>query len=188
MNAVLSPHAPQTLPDIDSLSIQLRRDLRSDHAGETGAVYIYRAILQFTRDPEIIAFATEHLATEERHLSAFENWLPQRDKSRLIPLWRIAGWSLGAVSLLGGRAGVYRTIEAVERFVVIHYQEQLDYLEDDKELSTVTELLRSFMDDEDSHRADAEHRVAGEPGVLSKFWSAIVGGGSSAAVKVCRVI
>ena len=49
MNAVLSPHSPQTLPDIDSLSIQLRRDLRSDHAGETGAVYIYRSILQFTR-------------------------------------------------------------------------------------------------------------------------------------------
>ncbi|MEM1404415.1 MAG: demethoxyubiquinone hydroxylase family protein [Pseudomonadota bacterium] len=180
--------SPQTLPPLATLSTRLRRDLRSDHAGETGAVYIYRAILKFTHDPEIIAFATEHLATEERHLSAFESWLPKHEKSRLIFLWRVAGWSLGAVSLLGGRAGVYRTIEAVERFVVIHYQEQLDYLEGNGDLSSITDLLQSFLDDEDSHRADAEHRVGGNPGVLSRVWSAIVGGGSSAAVKVCRVI
>lgn len=42
--------------------------LRSDHAGETGAVHIYKGIRAVTRLDYIREFAREHQATEERHL------------------------------------------------------------------------------------------------------------------------
>ena len=48
----------------DALPGSVLADLRTDHAGETGAVCIYQGILKFTRDPELQAFAQLHMATE----------------------------------------------------------------------------------------------------------------------------
>ena len=42
--------------------------LRTDHAGEYGAVCLYQAILRVTRDPVIIQFASQTLETETTHL------------------------------------------------------------------------------------------------------------------------
>ena len=39
--------------------------LRSDHAGEVGAVYIYKGILTIAKDPELLEFSKRHLATEQ---------------------------------------------------------------------------------------------------------------------------
>ncbi len=44
-------------------------DLRSDHAGETGAVAIYLGILAVSHNPQIRQFAREHQATEREHLA-----------------------------------------------------------------------------------------------------------------------
>jgi ubiquinone biosynthesis monooxygenase Coq7 len=175
-----------SLPAAETLPSWLLGELRSDHAGETGAVYIYRGILALCRDPATRSFAEEHLKTEEVHLDAFERWLQPQHKSILIPLWRIAGWTLGAVSLLGGRRGVFLTIEAVETFVVQHYQQQLDAIGDSEELATVGALLARFMHDEDHHRDDAAQRKIGEPGVIARLWTGVVGGGSAGAVVVSR--
>ena len=46
--------------------------LRSDHAGEVGAVYIYKGILTIAKDPELVEFSTRHLATEKEHLRKME--------------------------------------------------------------------------------------------------------------------
>ena len=48
-------------------------DLRTDHAGETGAVFIYKGILLVSKDKEIIEFAKNHLLTEKKHLPLTEN-------------------------------------------------------------------------------------------------------------------
>ncbi|MBC7446006.1 MAG: demethoxyubiquinone hydroxylase family protein, partial [Polaromonas sp.] len=50
--------------DTSHLPAGLVADLRSDHAGETGAVWIYRGMLCVTRDAAVRTFATHHLATE----------------------------------------------------------------------------------------------------------------------------
>ena len=50
--------------------------LRSDHAGEVGAVYIYKGILTIAKDPELVEFSTRHLATEKEHLRKIEEVLP----------------------------------------------------------------------------------------------------------------
>ena len=65
-------------------------DLRSDHAGETGAVAIYRGILAVSRDPAIVAFAQCHLTTELEHLALMNQLLPRKQRSKLLFLWKMA--------------------------------------------------------------------------------------------------
>ena len=50
-------------------------DLRSDHAGETGAVWIYHGILSTTNEDAVKEFAQDHLATELHHLEEIEKLL-----------------------------------------------------------------------------------------------------------------
>jgi len=174
------------LPSAADLPIWLQRELRSDHAGETGAVWIYRGILRFSRDPEIRDFATEHLKTEQQHLSIFEAWLPNPLTSLMLPLWRLSGWMLGAISVLGGRRGVFATIESVETFVVAHYQQQIDRLERECLYPDIAAVLQQCSDDEAHHRDDAAERYLGEPGLLLRVWQRLVGGGSALAVIAAR--
>lgn len=75
--------------------IHLLRELRSDHAGETGAVFIYRGIVAVANlrgDADLITFAQRHRETESEHLRLIEDWLPPKLRSRLLGPWRIAGW------------------------------------------------------------------------------------------------
>ena len=98
----------------------LERELRSDHAGETGAVYIYKgiaAVAKISNDAELLSLAKHHGATEEAHLQLIESVLANNLRSRLLALWRIAGWLIGAVPAMFGRRAVYATVMAVETFV-----------------------------------------------------------------------
>jgi demethoxyubiquinone hydroxylase (CLK1/Coq7/Cat5 family) len=108
---------------IDGFPRRLRRELRTDHAGETGAVMIYHGILAVSRDPALRAFASHHLATEQRHLADIEKVVPKRWRSRLLPLWRLSGWLTGALPAFVGARATYATIQAVETFVDRHYAE-----------------------------------------------------------------
>jgi ubiquinone biosynthesis monooxygenase Coq7 len=155
--------------------------LRSDHAGETGAVYIYRGVLSVTRDDEVICFAQHHLATERTHLELMEALVPPEQRSRLLPIWRVAGWLTGALPALFGRAAVFRTIEAVETFVDGHYQEQTPQLANDPRFKELHELLERCRLDEIAHREDAAGRL-GEAGLPGRIWSALVDYGSRAGV------
>ena len=108
-----------------NLTIHLQRELRSDHAGETGAFYIYKGIVAVTQwrdDVEMLTFAKAHGATEADHLSQVEHWLPTTQRSLLLGPWRLAGWLTGALPALFGRRAVFGTIAAVETFVDHHYQ------------------------------------------------------------------
>ena len=49
-----------------------------------------------------------------------------RHRSRLLPLWRTAGWLTGALPAWVGPRAVYATIEAVATFVDQHYAEQIE--------------------------------------------------------------
>ena len=103
----------------------LKGFLRSDHAGEVGAVYIYKGILKIAKDPELVNFSKRHLATEESHLQKIEGVLLKKDRSKLVWLWKVAGFLLGFLPTLFGPKIVFATIEAVEAFVEEHYEEQV---------------------------------------------------------------
>ena len=77
--------------DISELGAGAIAELRSDHAGETGAVYIYLGLLAVGKDPTLRQFANAHLTTEQRHLKTLDDLLPKHIQSKCLPLWRLAG-------------------------------------------------------------------------------------------------
>lgn len=176
------------------LPAALIADLRTDHAGESGAVMIYRGILAVSRDPGVRHFAQHHLATEARHLAQIEALLTRRQRSLLLPLWRIAGWLTGALPALFGPRAVYATIEAVETFVDQHYTDQIELIEQldpartQLPLQSLRALLQTCRSDEIAHRDEAALLFAQGGQRRSRglrLWAGLVGAGSRGAVKIC---
>lgn len=161
-------------------------DLRSDHAGETGAVMIYRGILAASRNAAVREFAARHKATEERHLELLEGILPSAKQSLLLPIWRLAGFLTGWLPALAGPRAVYATIEAVESFVDRHYAEQLDKLPPDAVAEPLRQLLLQCQAEEVEHRDEAAALRGPPPGALLRGWAWLVGHGSAAAVAAAR--
>ncbi len=162
------------------------RDLRSDHAGETGAVQIYRGVLAVARDPALRAFAQRHLATERRHLEVVSQWLPPAQRSRALVAWRGAGWLTGALPALAGPRAVYATVAAVETFVDRHYQAQIDRLAGAPDHTALRDALLACQADERDHRDEAAALRGMPPGPWLRGWCALVGAGSAAAVAIAR--
>lgn len=173
-------------PEAIAVPAQLIADLRSDHAGETGAVWIYRGVLLVSRDAALCEFARRHLATEREHLVRICALLPRKKRSWLLPGWRVAGFFTGALPALFGARAVYSTIEAVETFVDRHYQHQIDRLAAYPEAGALREVLQQCQADEIHHRDEASAAVAGAPGVATRLWCRCVGTGSALAVQVAR--
>jgi demethoxyubiquinone hydroxylase (CLK1/Coq7/Cat5 family) len=186
-----------------ALPHELLRELRTDHAGETGAVMIYRGVLAATRDPALRAFAEHHLDTERRHLTQIEQLIPERERSRLLPLWRVSGWLTGALPACAGPRAVYATIQAVETFVDRHYADQVRLIDTllsarpgvepsepraamARELQNLRAVLEQCRLDEVSHRDDAAHRWDGHASAWLRLWQGMVGRGSAWAVALCR--
>ena len=169
-------------------AVWLERELRSDHAGESGAVAIYAGILFATRDPAVRAFAAAHQATEAEHLALIETVLPAARRSRLVGLWRVAGFATGFLPALAGPRAVYATIASVETFVDAHYQAQIDRLTAEGIEPELTALLERCRQDEVHHRDEAQAAFAGPPGALLGLWCRLVGAGSAHAVKIARRI
>ena len=163
--------------------------LRSDHAGEVGAVYIYKGILSIAKDPVLVEFSKRHLETEKEHLRKIEAVLPASKRSKLVSIWKVAGYLLGFLPSLFGPRIVFATIEAVESFVEDHYEEQLKYLraQNDPDQALI-DLLQSCQDDEIEHKNESAIKKRSTPGFLLNFWMKIVGWGSSSAVKVAKII
>jgi ubiquinone biosynthesis monooxygenase Coq7 len=171
------------------LTLFLERELRSDHAGETGAVFIYRgiaAVARWRRDDELLAFAHQHGQTEAEHLSLIEAWLPVHRRSLLLGPWRLAGWLTGALPALLGRRAVYGTVAAVETFVDHHYQQQIDHLHVHGGPDGLQELLVRCQADEVHHRDEAAALAGGALPWSLRLWCGLVGAGSAAAVVVAR--
>ncbi len=170
------------------LPVWLIGELRSDHAGETGAIAIYDGILAVTRDADLIQFSTRHRETERGHLVALEDVLPQDERSALLPLWRVAGWLTGALPALFGTRAVHVTIDAVETFVDAHYQTQIDALDASGTHADVRALLEQCRLDEVEHRDEARDLHAGTSGPAARIWSWMVSAGSGAAVALAKRI
>ncbi len=169
----------------------LRADLRSDHAGETGAVWIYRGLLATSRDPGVRALARAHLATEQGHLDSLRPVVRWPQRSWLLPGWRVAGFLTGALPALAGPRAVHATIAAVETFVDEHYREQLDRIDALPEPSRqaaapLRALLAQCREDELAHRDEARAALTAPPGPLLRAWCAVVGSGSKIAVALAR--
>lgn len=164
----------------------LIRELRSDHAGETGAVWIYNGILAVSRDEEVREFSERHLKTEQNHLALMNQLLPADQRSRLLPIWKVAGFLTGVVPALIGARAVYATIQAVEDFVVRHYWPQVERLREDGLIDTA-EILNQCMRDEMVHQREAQSKLQ-HTGPFANLLNRFVVAGSALAVAAARRI
>lgn len=186
--AAVSSIGPEEILALAPTVPDLLGDLRSDHAGEAGAVMIYRGILAGSGNADVRRFAAEHMATELEHLGLMEVLVPASQRSRLLPAWKIAGWLTGFLPALAGPTAVYATIEAVETFVDRHYHEQIRKLASTGAAGALRSLLCGCRQDELHHRDEARAAQYKPPGRVLRVWAAMVGFGSQAAVFAARRI
>ena len=131
--------------------------IRVDQAGEYGAVRIYEGQLAVlgARKSETTD-AIRHMAEQEqRHLETFDALVNGRRvrPTALEPLWRVAGFALGAATALLGEKAAMACTAAVEEVIDAHYARQIARLGDnDPELKKTVEAFRI---DESAHRDTA---------------------------------
>lgn len=131
--------------------------IRVDHAGEYGAVAIYEGQLTvFSKIPSRTHIANQlrHMAEDEQaHLDAFDDYIRTRGvrPTALMPLWKIAGRTLGVATALMGEKAAHACTEAVETVIEGHYTDQITELEaaGETELST---RFTQFRDEEIAHK------------------------------------
>jgi len=138
----------------------VRRIIQVNHAGENGAIAIYRRqIAQAkTRYPDLLPWLQETLGHEQTHRDRFQALMPERG-ARPCPamaVWSVGGWVLGSGTARLGRLGVVICTAAVERTVHAHLVQQIAYLEQHD--PAVAETVREIQRDEDAHLAYAEAR------------------------------
>jgi len=161
--------------------------IRSDHAGETGAVWIYKGARLAFWSEKIRSMAIEHGETEKQHLVVMDYLLPISERSKLISLWKIMGFGLGFISSLFGFKAFCHTIAIVETFVEKHYGEQIKYLENSGNCLGLLIVLRKCCEEEVAHKDEAAQRVSNSRDhVLIFIWRLVVESFSSIAVLVAR--
>ncbi|WP_374470320.1 demethoxyubiquinone hydroxylase family protein [Phenylobacterium sp.] len=166
---------------------RLAEILRVDHAGELGAVSIYRgqrAVLGEAPGRERIAGQLAEMEGHEaEHLARFDRLLTERRvrPTALAPVWRLAGFALGAGTALLGEKAAHACTEAVESVIEEHYAGQIEELSE-LEPELAAELER-FRQEELFHRdlaIDEGAREAPGYGLLS----AVIRNGCRAAIKI----
>src|SRR6266446_6133151 len=130
--------------------------IRVDHAGEFGALRIYEGQLAVLgRNPvpsENVRAIRRMAAQEQKHFDTFDRMVKERAvrPTALEPLWRAAGFALGAATALMGEKAAMACTVAVEDVIDEHYAKQAEYLADaDPELR---DTILAFRDDELAHR------------------------------------
>ena len=175
----------------DAARARLHEMLRVDHAGELGAVHIYRGqhavFAASAAHAEMAAQMAEHERQEQVHLDAFDVILSRRAvrPTALTPLWRAAGFALGAATALMGEKAAHACTEAVESVIERHYAEQIADLSS-REPELATELQR-FRDDEIAHHDHAvSHGAREAPG--HAILTAVIKAGCRAAIKLSEKV
>ena len=156
------------------------RILKVNHAGEHGAVNIYRGqrLASFWRDHALKRELEEFRAHEERHRAIFAAELARRGvrRCRSYGICGFGGLVLGLVTGICGRASIAAVTVAVERVVLRHLEQQLRELDGvDAEAHAA---VASILEDERMHH----DRAAQEPR-QGFFWPRLIRPAVSAATE-----
>lgn len=170
----------------------IARMIRIDHAGEYGAVQIYRgqrAVFGRLPSKTRIARQLEHMeADEQSHLDAFDRYIAERGvrPTALSPAWRLAGFGLGVATALMGEKAAHACTEAVESVIEGHYGKQVEELEAMGETQLAADFAR-YREEETAHKNlavdEGAHEAAGYP-----LLSALIKTGCRIAIKVTERI
>lgn len=155
------------------------------------AVAIYRGqravFAQAAGRERIAGQLAEMEGHEQTHLARFDAILTERQvrPTALAPLWRLAGFALGAGTALIGEKAAHACTEAVETVIEGHYAEQI--AEVAKREPDLAAELSVFRDEELAHRDHAVAEGAREaPGY--GLLGAVIRAGCRAAIKVSEKV
>lgn len=178
-------------PGPGALRARMAEMLRVDHAGELGAVHIYRgqqAVLGQAKGHERTTAQLKEMEGHEAvHLARFDELLNQHRvrPTLMAPVWRAAAFAIGAGTALLGDKAAHACTEAVETVIEKHYADQIAEIGDrDPELAAE---LTKFRDEELAHRDIAIEEGAREaPG--HPILTAVIQAGCRAAIKISEKI
>jgi ubiquinone biosynthesis monooxygenase Coq7 len=165
------------MPGEDAGQRRLEEMIRVDHAGEYGAVQIYRgqrAVFDRIEAKRHVArLIADMEAGEQEHLDTFDRLLADRRvrPTLMAPVWRVAGFGLGAVTALMGERAAHADQSAALKGV-------------DAELKHVVDRFRA---DEIKHKETAiEQGARHAPGY--PLLSAVIKFGCRAAIRISEKI
>jgi len=164
-------------------ALTVTRILRVNHAGEHGAIRIYRAQIRISRRlfPQIVPSLEDMLAHEIRHRAAFREAMPSRGSRpcRALGLWSLGGSLLGLTTALMGRQTIWTCTAAVEEAVHRHLDDQLAFLKGrDDALHAV---ILDIREEELSHLRHAEAQLSA-PGPFRTFLRSLIGLATDAVI------
>lgn len=137
--------------------------LRVNQAGEYGATRIYAGQLAVIGQNRPAGRVIARMASQEnRHLERFDGLMAERGvrPTALQPLWKVAGFALGAATALMSERAAMACTDAVETEIDRHYSRQLADLGDsDPELAAD---IAAFRAEELEHRDIAREHGAAE--------------------------
>jgi len=165
---LLGRHAKAAVGDSLADARTVARILKVNHAGEHGAIRIYRSQIAIARwrYPDIVHELEEMLGHEVNHRARFAEAMPSRHAKpcRMLILWSIGGRLLGMGTALLGRNAIWACTAAVEEAVHRHLNDQLAFLScRDQELYI---LIASIKSEELSHLHHAEERLTSRGPIL----------------------
>ena len=147
------------------------RILKVDHAGEHGAVNIYRAQIVVSRitAPELTDTLGEFIAHEQRHRALFWDLMQARGVRRCKSylLCGFGGYVLGFITAALGRHAIAATTFAVESVVLGHLEEQMIALKDID--PDAHDAVSNIVEEEREHHDHGERLMQ-----TGKFWPALI--------------
>ena len=182
-----SRRIPLPRPGRGATRARLAEILRVDHAGEYGAVQIYkaqRAVFAGLAGKEgLTRDLTEMQGHETVHKERFDALLNEHRvrPTALLPLWHMAAVGLGVGTALMGEKAAHACTEAVESVIEKHYADQIEELKD-RDPVLAAELTK-FRDEELAHHDHAiEHGSREAPAY--RLLSSVIMAGCRVAIKV----
>lgn len=157
--------------------------MKVDHAGEHGAICVYRAQRWVARwrAPDMIKELGEFLDHEKTHRARFEAVLAERRLRRCSAyhLCGLAGLLLGVTTGLFGRAVIAATTVAIEGVVLRHMHEQVEALRHTDR--TAVRVLQAIIGDEQRHHDLSAKRLAA-PSRWPKVVTTVVAASTEAVI------
>ncbi len=179
------PTGPAYLPGDPPPLEDVKRMIRVDQAGEFGAVRIYEGQLSVLRKSACAPVILRMADQEKHHLKTFDAMLVERQVRPTIlgPLWRVAGFALGAATALMGEKAAMACTVAIEEVIDEHYQQQSERLSGDKHQDE--RMLKSTIDEfraEELQHRDTALGLGAADAVGYPVLSAVIKTGSRTAI------
>jgi ubiquinone biosynthesis monooxygenase Coq7 len=132
-----------------------KKILKVNHAGEFGAINIYRSQILVSKIfmKDLLPLLEDFLSDEKRHLEIFWQEIQARNGVKCKSYWLcgLGGYFMGFVSSLLGRKGIMACTWAVESVVIDHLHNQVEYLREKDDKAALC-AVESILEDEKNHR------------------------------------